>query len=117
MRTIGFAYKDMDVADWEQFAADCNNFEDDEQKRKLVDMDGLTLAGVLGLKTPLRTGSPEMIKTVKKWGVNIRMITGDNIITAKNVAVSAGICTSEEAERQFACMESGEIDQLIQRGD
>ena len=107
----------MDVAVWEQFAADCNNFENDMEKRKLVTMDGLTLAGVTGLKSPLRQGVPEQIQTLKKCGVNIRMITGDNIMNARDTAVRAGICTSEEAGCQFACMESGEIDDLIQRGD
>jgi Ca2+ transporting ATPase len=50
----------------------------------------------------------EIIESVKKChtaGINIRMVTGDNIDTAKAIALEAGILTAEEATHEYACME------------
>lgn len=51
----------------------------------------------------------EIVDSVQKCnaaGINIRMVTGDNIDTAKAIALNAGILKSkEEAEEEYACME------------
>jgi len=33
------------------------------------------------------------------------MVTGDNIDTAKAIAVEAGIVSAEDVEKEFVCME------------
>ena len=99
MRTVGVAFRDFDVADWEQLAADCNNFEDGEEQGKLVSMEGLTFMGVLGLKAPVKEGVKASIEGLKhQCGTTVRLITGDNIVSAKSIAIETGILSTENAD-------------------
>ncbi|KAM0028399.1 putative P-type Ca(2+) transporter [Helianthus debilis subsp. tardiflorus] len=53
--------------------------------------EGLTLLGIVGLKDPCRPGSKKAIETCRSAGVDIKMITGDNVFTAKAIATECGI--------------------------
>lgn len=53
----------------------------------------LTYLGLIGIRDPLRPGVPEFVAKCRKSGVFVRMITGDNVNTAKAIARSCGIFT------------------------
>ncbi|KAG8372000.1 hypothetical protein BUALT_Bualt12G0021200 [Buddleja alternifolia] len=72
LRTLCLAYKDID---------DVNNIPD----------CGYTLIAVVGIKDPVRPGVKEAVKTCLAAGITVRMITGDNINTAKAIAKECGI--------------------------
>ncbi|KAG2594145.1 hypothetical protein PVAP13_5NG623400 [Panicum virgatum] len=57
--------------------------------------DGYTLIAVFGIKDPLRPGVREAVKTCHAAGINVRMVTGDNINTAKAIARECGILTDD----------------------
>jgi Ca2+ transporting ATPase len=48
------------------------------------------LIGVLGIKDILREEVPNAIRICKKAGIKVRMVTGDNKITAKAIAKECG---------------------------
>ncbi|KAH1049625.1 hypothetical protein AAZX31_08G044500 [Glycine max] len=52
---------------------------------------GLTLLGILGLKDPCRPGVEAAVDSCKNAGVKIKMITGDNVHTARAIASECGI--------------------------
>ncbi|KAF5784785.1 putative P-type Ca(2+) transporter [Helianthus annuus] len=56
--------------------------------------EGLTLLGIVGLKDPCRPGSRKAIETCRFAGVEVKMITGDNLFTAKAIATECGILES-----------------------
>jgi Cd2+/Zn2+-exporting ATPase len=57
----------------------------------LVSMDGQVI-GVLGISDPIRETSRSMIQRLKETGVKrILMLTGDDELTARNIARQAGI--------------------------
>ncbi|KAJ0742543.1 putative P-type Ca(2+) transporter [Helianthus annuus] len=56
--------------------------------------EGLTLLGIVGLKDPCRPGSKKAIETCRFAGVEVKMITGDNLFTAKSIATECGILES-----------------------
>ncbi|GJN16781.1 hypothetical protein PR202_gb03802 [Eleusine coracana subsp. coracana] len=60
-----------------------------------VPADGYTLIAVFGIKDPLRPGVREAVKTCHDAGINVRMVTGDNINTAKAIARECGILTDD----------------------
>nr|CAB3475389.1 unnamed protein product [Digitaria exilis] len=60
-----------------------------------VPNDGYTLIAVFGIKDPLRPGVREAVKTCHDAGINVRMVTGDNINTAKAIARECGILTDD----------------------
>ncbi|EMS65485.1 Calcium-transporting ATPase 3, plasma membrane-type [Triticum urartu] len=60
-----------------------------------VPNDGYTLIAVFGIKDPLRPGVREAVRTCHVAGINVRMVTGDNISTAKAIARECGILTPD----------------------
>jgi magnesium-transporting ATPase (P-type) len=72
----------------------------------------LTIIGIYALQDPLRDEIVESAKKCKKAGINIRMVTGDNLDTAKAIAIEAGIVSKEEAENEYVCMEGKQFREL-----
>ena len=72
----------------------------------------MTIIGIYALQDPLRDEIVESAKLCKKAGINIRMVTGDNLDTAKAIAIEAGILTAEEALVEYACMEGKQFREL-----
>jgi Ca2+-transporting ATPase len=51
----------------------------------------LTLLGVAGIKDPIRPETAEAVRLLRQAGVVVRMVTGDNKLTAEAIAREAGI--------------------------
>ncbi|WOH06463.1 hypothetical protein DCAR_0625891 [Daucus carota subsp. sativus] len=52
-----------------------------------------TLIAVVGIKDPVRPGVKDAVRTCLAAGITVRMVTGDNINTAKAIAKECGILT------------------------
>ena len=83
LRPVAIAYKDFDASEI---------FENPDDDPAAVNLEwlasGLIFIGVFGIRDPLR---PEVIQSVRKCqdaGVFVRMVTGDNFLTAKAIAAS-----------------------------
>ncbi|KAG0198817.1 hypothetical protein BGX28_007790 [Mortierella sp. GBA30] len=79
LRTIGLCYRDVSRSEFKLLT-------DDEPPNT-----GMICLGVVAIQDPLRPGVPESVREFAKAGVAVRMITGDNIHTARAIAKSAGI--------------------------
>ncbi|KAG0321173.1 hypothetical protein BGZ99_004074 [Dissophora globulifera] len=79
LRTIALSYRDISNKDYQTFN------EQDAPNTKLVCL------GIVGIQDPLRPGVVESVREFAKAGVTVRMITGDNIQTARAIAKNAGI--------------------------
>ncbi|KAI4335340.1 hypothetical protein L6164_013994 [Bauhinia variegata] len=60
--------------------------------------DDLILLAIVGLKDPCRPGVKESVKLCQKAGVKVRMVTGDNVKTAKAIAMECGILSENDTE-------------------
>ncbi|KAL7101503.1 hypothetical protein ACP275_08G058000 [Erythranthe tilingii] len=56
---------------------------------------GYVCIGIVGIKDPVRPGVPESVALCRLAGVTVRMVTGDNINTAKAIARECGILTDD----------------------
>ncbi|KAK7381173.1 hypothetical protein VNO78_33702 [Psophocarpus tetragonolobus] len=65
----------------------------DEEGSTMVKVkeNGLTLVGLVGIKDPCRPEVKNAVEACQHAGVNIKMITGDNVFTAKAIATECGI--------------------------
>lgn len=61
--------------------------------QKEIPERGYTLIAVVGIKDPLRPGVKDAVETCLAAGITVRMVTGDNINTAKAIAKECGILT------------------------
>jgi magnesium-transporting ATPase (P-type) len=52
----------------------------------------------LGIADPLREGVASAVAEAKKAGIFVRMVTGDNLVTATAVAKSCGIFSDERGD-------------------
>jgi P-type Ca2+ transporter type 2C len=55
--------------------------------------NGYTLIAIVGIKDPVRPGVKEAVQKCLAAGISVRMVTGDNINTAKAIAKECGILT------------------------
>lgn len=89
LRPIALLYRDF-----EQWPPRGAPMEDD---RRTVSFDGIfkemVMLGIFGIQDPLRPGVAEAVEQCQRAGVFVRMVTGDNIMTAKAIAQECGIFT------------------------
>lgn len=78
MRTIGFAYKRLDVG-----------VRPYDEGKLLV--DDLQFLGVVGINDPIRPEVPEAIRSCMDAGIQIKIVTGDTPRTAKEIARQIGL--------------------------
>uniref|UniRef100_A0A1D1XC54 Calcium-transporting ATPase n=2 Tax=Anthurium amnicola TaxID=1678845 RepID=A0A1D1XC54_9ARAE len=67
--------------------------------------EDLILIGIVGLKDPCRPGVKEAVQLCTHAGVKVRMVTGDNLHTAKAIALECGILASEAAATEPTVIE------------
>jgi Ca2+-transporting ATPase len=79
LRTLCIAFKDL------------NEISDDQS----IPEDGYTLIALFGIKDPVRPGVRNAVMTCMAAGIKVRMVTGDNINTAKAIAKECGILTED----------------------
>ncbi|EOY11089.1 Autoinhibited calcium ATPase [Theobroma cacao] len=67
-----------------------------EDNEPVLGESRLTLVGLVGLKDPCRPGVRRAVESCIDAGVSIKMITGDNVFTAKAIAIECGILQPHE---------------------
>ncbi|KAJ9696037.1 hypothetical protein PVL29_008345 [Vitis rotundifolia] len=97
LRCIAFAYKQISEAEIE--------YNDDGRAHQKLNENGLTLLGIVGIKDPCRPEVKRAVEICKSAGVEIKMITGDNVFTAKAIATECGILGPDDTEHKGAVVE------------
>ena len=59
-------------------------------------LDNLTFLGIIVIEDEIRKESYDAVKTIKGAGINVIMVTGDALLTAKEIAKRVGIISSEK---------------------
>ncbi|XP_056468260.1 plasma membrane calcium-transporting ATPase 3a [Gadus chalcogrammus] len=98
LRTICVAFRDLPATpepDWEDEADILTN---------------LSCIGVVGIEDPVRPEVPDAIKMCQRAGITVRMVTGDNINTARAIAGKCGIIQPGD---DFLCMEGKDFNRRI----
>ncbi|KAF9583251.1 hypothetical protein BGW38_009920 [Lunasporangiospora selenospora] len=114
LRTIGIAYRDFES--WPPPGVELNS--DGDVPFSAVAESELTMIGVVGIEDPLRDGVPEAVLSCQRAGVFVRMVTGDNILTAKSIATQCGIYTQGGLIMEgpkFRALSVDEMDAVIPR--
>ncbi|KAH8666340.1 plasma membrane calcium-transporting ATPase 3 [Xylariales sp. PMI_506] len=88
LRTIGIIYRDFEhwpPSKIRRAQGSRNEVVFEEVFKKM------TFISMVGIQDPLREGVPEAVKNCQKAGVVVRMVTGDNMLTAQAIAKECGI--------------------------
>jgi Ca2+-transporting ATPase len=90
LRTIGMLYKDFEQ--WPPQSA--KMLDEDKGQADFDDLfHNMIWIGVVGIHDPLREGVVEAVAQCQRSGVVVRMVTGDNVTTARAIATECGIMT------------------------
>ncbi|XP_066436764.1 plasma membrane calcium-transporting ATPase 3 isoform X1 [Eleutherodactylus coqui] len=98
LRTICIAYRDFQGVPEPEW----------ENENEIV--GDLTCLAVVGIEDPVRPEVPEAIRKCQRAGITVRMVTGDNINTARAIAAKCGIIQPGE---DFLCLEGKEFNRRI----
>ncbi|XP_047937903.1 putative calcium-transporting ATPase 13, plasma membrane-type [Salvia hispanica] len=91
LRCIAFAHKQL------------SHSKCDEVKK--IQEDAMVLLGLVGLQDPCRPDVKQAVEDCHNAGVDVKMITGDNVFTAKAVATECGIL--HPGQDQDGCVVEG----------
>ncbi|XP_006285159.2 calcium-transporting ATPase 10, plasma membrane-type isoform X2 [Capsella rubella] len=78
-----------------KFEVDKLPTDDEQLSRWVLPEDDLVLLAIVGIKDPCRPGVKNSVLLCQQAGVKVRMVTGDNIQTAKAIALECGILASD----------------------
>lgn len=89
-----------------------NNFASEDDKESVE--CGMTLIGIFGLQDPLREGVPQAVLQCHRSGINVRMVTGDNLETAIAISKNANIIPNNaDPEKGFVCMTGKKFREMV----
>merc|ERR1719270_1847553 len=113
LRTISLTYRDFipTKAAKNQVQYDPSSGEPDwDQMGEDNVLSNMTCICVVGIEDPVRDEAPEAIKQCQRAGITVRMVTGDNINTARAIATKCGIIKSGD---NFLVMEGKEFNKRV----
>ncbi|KAL1949633.1 hypothetical protein VTO73DRAFT_8514 [Trametes versicolor] len=89
LRTIAVCYRDFES--WPPAGVQAES-EDEVPYADLA--HELTLIAITGIEDPLRPSVREAVADCHRAGVTVKMCTGDNVLTARSIALQCGIYTA-----------------------
>uniref|UniRef100_A0A8C3GA81 Calcium-transporting ATPase n=1 Tax=Cyclopterus lumpus TaxID=8103 RepID=A0A8C3GA81_CYCLU len=98
LRTICIAYRDLP------------SDPEPEWETEAEILTELTCLSVVGIEDPVRPEVPDAILKCQRAGITVRMVTGDNINTARAIAAKCGIIHPGD---DFICLEGKDFNRRI----
>ena len=114
LRAIALGHRDfVGIDSWPPKELSLENNNKEADATKLIDVSSaaseihktFVLDGLVGIQDPLKPGVAEAVLQCKRAGVTVRMVTGDNINTAKSISKECFILTPDDLSNEYACME------------
>ncbi|CAI7631778.1 unnamed protein product [Penicillium bialowiezense] len=115
LRCIALSYRDFEQ--WPPRGAPVSETDRNQAVFEPIFKD-LTMLGIYGIQDPVRAGVSEAVYACQRAGVFVRMVTGDNINTAKAIAKECGIYTPGGIAIEgpkFRKLSSRQMNQIIPR--
>ncbi|VDL19868.1 unnamed protein product [Hymenolepis diminuta] len=117
LRTIAIAYRELITGRY--LSINCNlfcllargrplNFDNEELWLK-----DLTFLCAVGIEDPVRPEVPLAIERCQHAGITVRMVTGDNVETARSIATKCGILTESSGHADGVVMDGREFNRRI----
>jgi magnesium-transporting ATPase (P-type) len=110
LRCIGLCYREVENVQY----LSVGEIDEDWAMEEFSQLKGdYTFIGVMSLQDPPRPEVPDAIAACKKAGICVRMITGDHINTAIQIAKDCKILT--EDDNSLLALEGREVEEMIDR--
>ncbi|VDD80308.1 unnamed protein product, partial [Mesocestoides corti] len=103
LRTIALAYRELITA-----RSRTLNFDNED-----LWLRDLVFVCVVGIEDPVRPEVPLAIAKCQRAGITVRMVTGDNLETARSIALKCGILTDQSRLSEGVVMDGRMFNRLI----
>ncbi|XP_075552633.1 plasma membrane calcium-transporting ATPase 3 isoform X5 [Dermacentor variabilis] len=110
LRTISIAYKDYILMGSNTKANEVAVAQEPDWEDEDNIVKDLTCVCVVGIEDPVRPEVPEAIRKCQRAGITVRMVTGDNVNTARSIALKCGIIKPGD---DFLVLEGKEFNRRI----
>ncbi|KAL3194358.1 hypothetical protein MRX96_016479 [Rhipicephalus microplus] len=110
LRTICIAYKDYILSGSNTKANEVPITQEPDWEDEDNIVRDLTCLCVVGIEDPVRPEVPEAIRKCQRAGITVRMVTGDNVNTARSIALKCGIIKPGD---DFLVLEGKELNRRI----
>jgi Ca2+-transporting ATPase len=111
MRTLAFAHRELPAG----YPRDEDALHD---RREEVESD-LVFSGFVAIRDPLRPEVPAALAECRRAGIDVKMVTGDNVETARAIATDAGLIDGPDDEAltsdEFNRLTDEEVKTRLQR--
>lgn len=103
MRTLAFAYQNTEC----------------EINTNELKADNLTFMGIVAISDPVRDDVPAAVEECIKAGIDVKIVTGDNPGTAKEIGRQIGLWTKSDNNKniitgpEFAALSDEELDKIV----
>ncbi|KAH8685475.1 putative calcium p-type ATPase NCA-3 [Tricladium varicosporioides] len=89
LRTLALLYRDIPLSSIPPSQSPAEYFQTSFD----TEFQNMTLLAIVGIQDPLRAGVKKSVSQCQSAGITVRMVTGDNLLTATSIAREAGILT------------------------
>lgn len=93
---MSYAYKEMKYNEYLQLQDACHGFHEAEDRKNLV--NSLIYLCTFVIRDEVREGIPEAVSDLVQNKIQVYMVTGDSIETAKKIALDSGIISIAESQ-------------------
>ncbi|KAI8803121.1 hypothetical protein BJ742DRAFT_683451, partial [Cladochytrium replicatum] len=118
LRTIAFGFRPVGASEITSQNPDSDSEASTANGEDTRDVTDIILFGIVGIQDPLRPEVPGAVRQCQKAGVRVRMVTGDNLATARAIARGCGILTRDGIVMegpQFRQLSPEEMDEILPR--
>ena len=109
LRTITIAYKDLKKGEG---GHDHSEMDEDGYSHQ-VERHDFTLIAIIGIKDVIRKEVPDAVAQCQQAGITVRMVTGDNKITAMAIAKECNIIDPKTSVDEDVVMEGPEFHRRV----
>ncbi len=102
LRVLAFAARIMDETDRDRAVEDPMSM-----------VEGLRLVALVGIIDPLRPAAKHAVTTAMGAGIDVRMITGDHVVTARAIADELGLGQGGISGTEFAHLTDAEVKERL----
>lgn len=111
LRGIAFAFRDVSEDEWAEIQQQLDP-TNEQNNLALLEQD-LTFSAIVGLRDPLRNRVEKVMKYCQKGNLTIRIVSGDNVETVKQIAIESKLIDAEVADMENVCMDAAVFREMI----
>lgn len=108
-----YAYKEMKYNEYLHLQEACHGFHDIEDRKQLI--NELILLSTFAIRDEVRDGIPAAVSDLTQNKIQVYMVTGDSLETAKKIALDSGIILEQDLADPYCAITGEDFEKISGR--